>query len=349
MAEKEAKVLKEAKNVPKEATKGECLGMTAIKPKGWDITGMEAFKRMLYNKDTGEVLTRTPLSWLKITIFYLIYYSFLAGFWIACLFIFFCTLPEPENGPRWQQDSSLIGMNPGVGLRPRSNDKNIDSNMFMLKAGATNVYPQEPHGEGDLNADYAIRLQEYLAEYNMTNKKMGSTPRGKPYPVFDVETQLDECSTFPYGYVGDKVSPCILLKLNTIWGWKPQAINCSWPREKCPDTLKAHLASDNGVKAVTEDNIWFDCNGRQAADKEALSGNGLQYFPPSRSIPINAFPYVGTSRGVFHSPLVALKVTPGDKYIGQLIHIECRAYFRGVDHSTKYKTGLVQFEVLIKA
>ena len=32
---------------------------------------------------------RTPLSWLKITIFYLIYYSLLACFWIACLVIFF--------------------------------------------------------------------------------------------------------------------------------------------------------------------------------------------------------------------------------------------------------------------
>ena len=32
---------------------------------------------------------RTPLSWLKITVFYLIYYTCLACFWIACLVIFF--------------------------------------------------------------------------------------------------------------------------------------------------------------------------------------------------------------------------------------------------------------------
>lgn len=346
MADKGAKDF--SKEVSKEAPKGgECLGMTAIKPKGWDITGKEAFMRMLYNKDTGEVLTRTPLSWLKIITFYLIYYSLLAGFWIACLFIFFCTLPEVEHGPRWKTDWSLIGMNPGVGLRPRSNDRNIDSNMFLLKANTTNEYPQERHGEGDLNADYAIRLQEYLnSTYN--NHTMGSTLHGKQYTVFNAERELDECSTFPYGYVGERVSPCILLKLNTIWGWTPKPINCSWPREKCPDTLKAHLASSNGIQNAGVDNIWFDCNGRQAADKEALAGNGLQYFPPTRSIPINAFPYEGTSRGVYHSPLVALKVTPGKNHIGQLIHIECRAYYRGVDHSTKYKTGLVQFEVLVK-
>merc|ERR1711953_1259637 len=75
------------------------LGGTAIKPVGWDRTGWEAFRYMLYNPDTGEVLTRTPLSWLKITVFYCIYYSCLAGFWIACMNIFFATLPENIDGP----------------------------------------------------------------------------------------------------------------------------------------------------------------------------------------------------------------------------------------------------------
>merc|ERR1711874_83297 len=51
------------------------LGGTAIKPKGWDRKGMEAFKYLLYNPETGEILTRTPLSWLKIIVFYINYYS----------------------------------------------------------------------------------------------------------------------------------------------------------------------------------------------------------------------------------------------------------------------------------
>jgi hypothetical protein len=89
------------------------LGGTAIKPIGWDRTGWEAFRYMLWNPDTGEVLTRTPLSWLKITVFYCIYYCFLAAFWIACLQCFFQTLPEVAEGPRWQLGASLIGVNPG--------------------------------------------------------------------------------------------------------------------------------------------------------------------------------------------------------------------------------------------
>ena len=91
----------------------ENLGGTAIKPVGWDRTGLEAFKYLLYNPDTGEVLTRTPLSWLKITAFYIVYYSCLAAFWVGCLNIFFLTLPENQMGPKWTMDQSIIGTNPG--------------------------------------------------------------------------------------------------------------------------------------------------------------------------------------------------------------------------------------------
>jgi len=99
----------------------EQLGGTAIKPVGWDRTGLEAFKYFLYNPDTGEFLSRTPLSWLKITVFYIIYYCFLAAFWLGCLNIFFLTLPDAQMGPKWTMDASIIGTNPGKGvMRPYS-------------------------------------------------------------------------------------------------------------------------------------------------------------------------------------------------------------------------------------
>ena len=67
------------------------IGMTAIKPVGWDRSGCEAFKwaffdccivkdltlfrYFLYNPETGEILSRTPLSWAKIILFYCVYYT----------------------------------------------------------------------------------------------------------------------------------------------------------------------------------------------------------------------------------------------------------------------------------
>merc|ERR1712107_721322 len=101
------------------------------------------------------------LSWLKITVFYCIYYSCLAGFWIACMNIFFATLPENIDGPKWQQADSIIGVNPGVGLRPRNTDARIDSQMFVLEQGDTNIHMSEHEGEGDLNADYVARTEKF--------------------------------------------------------------------------------------------------------------------------------------------------------------------------------------------
>jgi len=339
------------------------LGGTAIKPVGWDRTGWEAFQYMLYNPDTGEVLTRTPLSWLKITVFYCIYYSCLAGFWIACLNVFFATLPEVHDGPRWLQADSIIGVNPGVGLRPRNTDARIDSQMFVLRQGDTNTHQSEQEGEGDLNADYVARTDKFLKNYETTDSdgrpiKMGKRRNAdgeeESYPTFSL-SQLGDCSKANnYGYVvkdaKDLVKPCIFIKLNTIWGWTPKPYDCAKEKANpdsegpCLPEVEAHLNSQ-GVEA--KNNVYINCRGRYAADQEALDG-GLEYFPKNRGLPISYFPYMGKTNGNFHAPLVAVKITPKPGQGGQLIHIECRAYYDGVKHITKTKEGMVMFELQIK-
>jgi len=317
---------------------------------------------MLFDPDNGTILTRTPLSWLKITVFYLIYYSCLACFWIACLVIFFQTLPEEESGPRWQQDWGLIGKNPGLGLRPRNTDERIDSQMFVLQGGDTNIHPSHPHGEGDLNADYAVRVRNFLDMYkkDVAPEVPGPDPAKplfKGYQKFDYKAVLGSCGDFPYGYVGSKVKPCIFFKLNNIWGWEPKPVQCGDPTQvapdgdpfdECPKTLVKHLETA-AAREAKDQNIWIDCNGRNAADQEAVEGR-LSYYPGSRAIPISYFPYLGQRNQVdknvgYHSPLVAIQVDP--KTPGQLVHMECRAYYRGVKHDKKDKLGLVQFEVQV--
>jgi len=332
------------------------LGGTAIKPVGWDRTGWEAFKYILFDPDNGTILTRTPLSWLKITAFYIVYYAFLTGFWIACLMIFFETLPHETFGPRWLKDDGLIGANPGVGIRPKNSDRRIDSQMFVLKNGDINRNMSEKKGEGDLNADYAWRVDNFMQVY-----KKAPAPG---YTKFDT-TSLGFCEHFPYGYVvaspEEQVTPCIFIKLNNIWGWTPKPITCTKTKEgnkdkyhkDCPKHIYDHVKSDVGIKAG-HDNVWIDCQGRLPADKEALQeGAGITYYPPSRAIKISDFyPYKGQKNQedktvAYHPPLVAIRLSPNpnQKLKGQLIHVECRAYYAGVKHIPKDKIGLVQFEV----
>merc|ERR1719481_2178524 len=123
----------------------EQLGAVAIKPPGWDRTGWEAFRYFLYDPDKGTILSRTPLSWLLITIFYIIYYTCLSIFWCGCLFIFQMTLPAKIEGPKWQQRGSLIGTNPGLSILPRNHDYKLESNLYKF------------HLDEDLNVGHAER------------------------------------------------------------------------------------------------------------------------------------------------------------------------------------------------
>merc|ERR1712179_741199 len=162
----------------------------------------------------------------------------------------FLTLPANTMGPKWTQGSSLIGVNPGVGLRPQNADKKIDSQMFVLRKADINEVPtnegRPDEGEGELNADYAARMKKFLEVYN--------EPIGDGYKKFPL-SELGECENKPYGFVA-------------------------------------------------------------ISDKK--------------------------------EPNPTIKITPTPQTIGQLIHVECRAYYFGVEHNTKDKMGLVQFEVLIK-
>jgi len=354
------------------------IGMTAIKPPGWDRTGLEAFKYFVYNPDTGEVLSRTPISWLKITVFYCIYYSCLAAFWIGCLHIFFLTVPKEH--PKWLLEKSIIGRNPGLGLRPKSSDKNIDSSMFVIKVGDTDMEPTDEHGEGEKNIDYAVRLRKYMKMYNDTTGLQkcddGEKKSTGTNCIFDTSV-LDECKEFPYGFTVGAYNPnpnegynpgkhdtfaepCIFLKLNKIFNWKPTPI-------KCKDNTCSELESDTYEKMSPQlkrqikaahilgdaDYVWVDCFGRYAADKESLH---LDYFPPNQGMAAKYFPYSG---GNYHNPLVAIKLRHRENATcspknspqytatscGQLVQVECRAWFDGVKHSTKDKQGLVQFEI----
>ena len=318
----------------------EKLGAGAIKPDGWDRTGWEKFQYFLHDPHNGTFLSRTPLSWLQITIFYTIYFSCLAAFWYGCLLLFFQTIPEMEAGPKWQQGASLIGANPGVGMRPRSRYSRIGSTLLRLESVDNNTILSDPEGEGDLTIDYARRVEKFLSCYQSeVDTRLG-------YKPFHPPGTLGDCGSHPYGYYngGNPIKPCIFLKLNKIWDWNPTPITEEdFQREDWPEDLKKHFDS-----LEDKDEIFVDCQGRNSADREAVR-EGLTYFPASRGFPASYFPFRGNTHH-YHSPLVALQFDASKmrRFLGQLVHVECRVYYQGVVHNTRDKAGMVQFEILIE-
>ena len=230
---------------------------------------------------------------------------------------------------------------PGIGFQPLNRESRIDSNTFVLQYVDDNRVVSEANGEGDLNIDYARRAELFLEVYmNDVDYKLN-------YTRFDLDQELGDCGTFPYGFVnGDQpIKPCIFLKFNKIWEWDPKPIddtdfteNSNWP-----STFKDHFDS-----LPDQNQIFVDCQGRYSADQEAMKV-GMTYVPSTQGFPAKYFPYKG-NKEAYHPPLVAVQFHTSrmEDYIGQLIHIECRAYYKGVVHNQETKTGKVQFEVLLE-
>jgi sodium/potassium-transporting ATPase subunit beta len=321
------------------------LGGTAIKPK--ERKGWEAVRYLIHNPETGEFFTRTPKSWLLITVFYIIYYSCLAGFWAAMLNIFFLTLENHQ--PKWQNKESLIGVSPGVGLQPGQILPLIDSTMI-----AFNYESETDQGNpGDINyiagwGGWAERSKKFLDKYEKTKETCKTSKTG----CFDL-AQLGACATAPYGF--DKGTPCVFLKLNKIFGNTNDHCTAGDldaefledgeenPCYKMPESLKTHIKTQKD-----QEQVWIECHGEYPADRENLEG--ITYFPKTQGFPASFFPYNGKvdENGndiAYQSPIVAVQFAKAAK--NQLLHIECRAWAKNIGYSKRDRVGINHLELLV--
>ena len=113
-----------------------------------------------------------------------------------------------------------------------------------------------------------------------------------------------------------------------------------------PEDLQKHIDSfdlkfRNMNPKPTKDQTWVSCEGENPADKEALGK--VRYFPKTQGFSSEYFPYMGHDS--YQSPLVAVQfVRPK---VGQLLHVECRAWAKNIEHDTMKRIGMVHFELFI--
>jgi len=291
------------------------------------------FKRFMYNPDTGEVLGRTGASWFKITVFYIIFFAGLAAFFGLMLWIFLQTLEESR--PKWIGDQGLIGSNPGVGFRPRPDqDSNVESTLIWYK-----------RGEGNDGSFWSKQLEDFIKDYeNPSGTSKNSRPCDKDHPA-DAEKWCNivlqggnnTCNKEnQFGYL--KGEPCILIKLNKIFDWKPDPYLSS-DESNFPSTMPKDVQAQ--VKASDADpKVWFSCDGENPADKENLGR--VQYFP-SQGIPTYYFPYKKQSG--YLAPFIFVQLT--NPLHGVLINVECKAWAKNIHPSRLERVGTVHFEIMI--
>ena len=259
----------------------------------------------------------------------------------------------PKDEPKYTLGASIIGDNPGVGMQPPQADAKLDSSMLFLKYDSpTSEEPTDKLGEGLKNADWAKRYELYL-EKNYKNKTKnvqkdcGSIDPTSQACEFDYKTVLGDCATKPYGYLG-AVEPCVLLKINRIYGWEPQEYSADdltkaqeldpdYPEDQMPAEIAAKLSA--GPKKV-----YIDCQGENNFDIEGLGGK-MRYFPADQGISYDYFPYKQTNNADYQSPMVAVKFQGLKR--GVLYHVQCKLWAKGVRHSKKDRAGLVHFEIFL--
>lgn len=293
------------------------------------------FKYLFYNPKEGSFFGRTPASWSRLLLFYLIFYAVLAGLFAICMQGLFAALNDKE--PRWKLDRSIIGTNPGLGFRPLSEETERGS---VIKFNTKNAS----------DSDYWKGLLDEFLEPYLDSRKLPNQGKKQKYCDFNTTLGINEvCAVgiehfanctpkHSYGYLN--AAPCIFLKLNKIFDWEPEYYdNINELPEEMPQDLKDHIKK---LPVAERKQVWISCKGQHDYDDENV---GPIEYVPSRGFPSYFYPYRNVQD--YLSPLVAVRF-PRPK-VSELVSVECRAWAKNIIYSgsLRDRKGSVTFQILL--
>jgi hypothetical protein len=312
--------------------------------------------KFLYDKDQNTICSRTPLSWLQITAFFVTLYLFLAGFSALWWWVMV------QNGlsvdmPKYTGTESLIagfgnvGIKPGLGLRPRPDRKDIKAQdkhiIFYLKDTTLNEYwtnQVKKFFDMHLNQTDTMECGEFT--HHEQNEKVCA---------FNY-TQLGSCGIYPYGYSvgtsGDgKIEPCIFITVNRVLGFHPETYDYQEDRFKnVPKSVNTTVLEQR--MKLDGNKIYIECHtfGENEVDEYLKIQEHLVFHPNDGGISFRHFPYhqTGGGRGDQRqqSPFVALQFKSSFPR-GTEFSIECFPYYKNVVHDRKTRQGLIRFKIRI--
>ncbi|KAJ8963613.1 hypothetical protein NQ314_005513 [Rhamnusium bicolor] len=172
---------------------------------------------------------------------------------------------------------------------------------------------------GSNRTNYQIwvdNILQFLDKYYVRSKTAKGNRQIKTYSYSDYPGQEEVCEVnvrdweecnrdqfFNY----HKISPCIFLILNKIYGWTPEYYDdpSNLP-EAMPQKLKDHIRNINNTRE--RQTVWLSCDGENPADFEYLGP--ITYYPKGiQGFPGYYFPYL--NKEGYLSPLVAVKFETG--------------------------------------
>ncbi|XP_029355231.1 sodium/potassium-transporting ATPase subunit beta-1a isoform X2 [Echeneis naucrates] len=276
------------------------------------------WSKFLWNSEKMEFLGRTGMSWLKIFLFYVIFYGCLAGIFIGTILAMLLTLSNHK--PTYQDRVAP----PGLSHTPRSEKSEI-----AFKLSDETTYKK-----------YIDSLDKFLQQYDDDLQNDGSKYEdcgGNPQPYKDREnveseteqrpacrfyrTWLGDCtgqSDPTYGFKEGK--PCMIVKLNRIVNFRPRVPTGN---ESIPEALQ---------KKVQPNVIPIHCKTKKEDDEGKIGA--IKYFGLSQGFPLQYYPYYGKQlQPHYLQPLVAVQFT--NVTLDQEIRIECKVFGENINYSEK--------------
>jgi len=277
---------------------------------------------LIYNSQTGAIFTRTPASWGKIGLFYLIYYICLASFFAGLLAVFLYAFTD-NKAPLLTGSHSVLPPNPGMGFRPRPDETKTLIKYKKSDPTSYTKYINDIHYFLNPNntADTYMKGQSTDKFADCSKAGVGglsSTQDSKPckFLVPEHKSIMDNCVNSQYGY--PEGTPCLAIKVNKVFEFVPK------------------LTGDLGY-------LELKCEGEHAADKDNIGE--IAYYPKP-GVDMAFFPFLN-QRGSYVSPLVFVKLN--NPQTGVLIQIVCKpANAENIKQNKQHRgDGRVTLEVMI--
>lgn len=292
--------------------------------RGGSNSNLQSGFRFVYNSETGTFFTRTPSSWGKIGLFYLVYYTGLAGFFAGMLSIFLYGFTD-DIMPSLVGCYSILPQNPGMGFRPQPNETKAIVMFDPRKPHSYGYYVENIHGflsnprelqDGANISYFAGQTSDYFRNCTADSKKAKLGTKPCAFDLTEMPDVMRECVNQSYGFPSGQ--PCVAIKLNRVIEFVPKLINESDPY------------------------LRIRCEGQNAADRDNIGE--IEYFPKD-GVDTWHYPFMGQKH--YLSPLVFVKFHNVTRNV--LVQVVCQPV--NVDNIKQKKQskgdGRIVFELLI--